>query len=297
MSGRIIEISSPACYVSVKRKQLIIEQEGDVIGQVPIEDMAALVIDHPQTVLTQKCSNQLLENNVVVISSDATHQPIAMLLPLVGHTLQTERFIAQANLSQPTKKSLWKQLIQSKIKFQGKVLESLTENDAGLKMLVKKVRSGDPANVEGQAARRYWSRLFGTDGTFRRDRDAEDQNRFLNYGYAVLRALCARSLCAAGLHPTLGLHHKNRYNAFCLADDLMEPFRPFVDLKVHQLVLELGVDHELNKETRALLLEMVYTPTTFESEEMPLINAIQRSAQSLAQVVMQERKALLLPSY
>lgn len=185
----------------------------------------------------------------MVVTSDARHQPTGMLLPLAANTLQTERFAAQAALNQPLRKQLWKQVVQAKIRWQAKVLHDITGSDALLTGLVRKVRSGDPENVEAQAARRYWSRLF-PEGGFKRDRDAVDQNRYLNYGYAILRALTARSLCAAGLHPSLGIHHSNRYNAYCLADDFMEPFRPFVDLRVYRLVGEHGNERSLDGELR-----------------------------------------------
>lgn len=295
MSKRIIEIGTEGCYLSYRYQQLIIERDKQQIGSVPIEDLSAVIIDHPQTLITQYCLSELVQANVMVISSNQSHHPIGLFMPLDSNTLQTERFAAQVELQKPVKKALWKQLIQAKIRFQGRVLQDLTGNDAGLSVLVKKVRSGDPANIEAQAARRYWSRLFKGEG-FKRDRDAPDQNRFLNYGYAILRALVSRSLCAAGLHPSLGIHHHNRYNAYCLSDDVMEPYRPYVDLHVWQLIQACDANAELDQELRRQLLELISYKVTVNEEQLTLQGAIQKSAQSLAQVMLGERKTLMLPT-
>ena len=230
----------------------------------------------------------------MVVTTDARHQPVGMLLPLSAHTLQTERFNAQSALSQPVRKQLWKQLIQAKIRWQAKILHDVTGSDTLLAGLVGKVRSGDPDNIEAQAARRYWSRLF-PQGTFKRDRDAADQNRYLNYGYAILRALTARSLCAAGMHPSLGIHHHNRYNAYCLADDFMEPYRPFVDIRVHRLTEEYGEDRELDQEIRLELLELVKQMVKVGDETITLQGALHKTAQSFSKIVLGEAKSLVLP--
>ena len=231
MSKRIIEIGTEGCYLHFKHKQLVIERNKETLGTISIEDMSALIIDHPQTLITQTCLGKLLDANVMVISSDEKHQPNGMFLPLQSNTLQAERFDKQINVKMPVKKNIWKQLIHCKVMMQARLLKDLTGKDMGLNILAKKVRSGDPDNIEAQAARRYWSQLFEQDN-FRRDRFAGDQNRYLNYSYAIVRALVARSLCATGLHPSIGIHHHNRYNAYCLADDVMEPFRPIADLHV-----------------------------------------------------------------
>lgn len=294
MTKRIIEIGSEGCYLHIQNKQLVIERERTPIGSTPVEDLSALIIDHPRTLITQACLRELVKANVMVITADERHQPVGLLLPLESNTLQAERFSAQAALSKPAKKALWKQIVVSKVRHQARVLKMFTGKDAGLTPLSKKVRSGDPDNIEAQAARRYWSRLF-PEGDFKRRREAEDQNRFLNYGYAVLRALVGRNLCAAGLHPSLGIHHHNRYNAYCLADDLMEPYRPFVDHRVKRVVERHGGEKEMDREIRKELLEIVGEPVTMESEQLTFQGAIQKSAQSLAKIVDGAEKTLLLP--
>jgi CRISPR-associated protein Cas1 len=291
---RIVEIGQEGCYLKLKHKQLQIVRDDDIVSSIPIEDMAALIIDHPQTIISQACLSALVESSVMVVSSDAKHQPIGLFLPLNSHTLQSERFDTQAALSQPARKQLWRQIIRSKIRLQARMLHDLTGNDAGLRILALKVRSGDPENIEAQAARRYWTRLFPEE-KFRRERTAEDQNRFLNYGYAILRALTARQLCATGLHPSLGIHHHNRYNAYCLADDLMEAYRPFVDLRVWEVVNHYGADAEMTQDLRAELLDFVQRPVLLDGEQLTLQGAVQKSSQSLAKAVQGEIKALVLP--
>ncbi len=296
MTKRIVEVATEGCYLRVRYDQLIIEQEGKEIGSIPIEDMSALVIDHPQTLITQVVLRELVKANVIVISSDEKHHPIGMFLPLDSHTTQTERFTAQLELGLPTKKNLWKQIVQSKVKGQARVLHDVTGNDAGISQLVKKVRSGDPDNIEAQAARRYWSRLFNTE-RFKRDRFAEDQNRYLNYGYAILRALVSRSLCAAGLHPSIGIHHRNRYNSYCLADDLMEPYRPLVDVNVWQIVEDHGHDSEMDREIRRKLIAIIKREVNMDEEKLTFQGAVQKSAQSLARIMQGQGKHLSLPEY
>ena len=293
---RIIEIGQEGAYLKLQHKQLIVQRDGEKVGSVPIEDMSALIIDHPQTVITQACLSELVGNNVMVISSDLKHQPIGLFLPLESNTLQSERFSAQASVAKPVCKRLWKQLIRCKVALQAKVLKDLTGNDAGLSVLSQKVRSGDPDNIEAQAARRYWSRLFPED-KFKRNREGEDQNRFLNYGYAVLRALVTRYLCAAGLHPSLGIHHRNRYNAYCLADDVMEPYRPFIDLKVWEVVEQFGAEAEMSQDLRAELLSFVTRPVNVGNEQFTMQGAIQKTAQTLAKVFLGSEDRLALPDF
>lgn len=296
MSKRIIEIGTEGCYLYFKHQQLIVEKEKEVIGSVPIEDMSALIIDHPQTLITQTCLGKLLDANVMVICSDEKHQPNGMFLPLQANTLQAERFGFQINASTPTKKNIWKQLVYCKVMMQAKLLNDLTDKDMGLKILAKKIRSGDPDNIEAQAARRYWSQLFEQDN-FKRDRFAEDQNRYLNYSYAIVRALVGRSLCATGLHPSIGVHHHNRYNAYCLADDIMEPYRPIADLHVWECVQEHGNNQEMDKEVRANLLKIIERRILIDNEMLTLQGAIQKTTQSLGKIFLGEEKLLALPDF
>jgi CRISPR-associated protein Cas1 len=199
---------------------------------IPFADIAVLVTSHPQISFTQAVLAGLAAAGGMFMVSNEKHLPAAMLLPLSTHSTQTERFARQAAVSQPTRKRAWQQIVQAKLRAQARLLEEATGGDQGLRLMAGKVRSGDPDNLEAQAARIYWPALFGKDasgGAFRRDPEGEGINVQLNYGYAVLRAIVARALCASGLHPSLGVHHHNRYDTFCLADDLMEPFRPLVD--------------------------------------------------------------------
>ncbi|HJT36296.1 MAG TPA: type II CRISPR-associated endonuclease Cas1, partial [Pirellulales bacterium] len=212
----------------------MITPDGGGECSVPLTEIAVLIAAHPQVTFTQAVLGGLAAAGGIFIVCDERWLPAGMLLPLRGHHLQARRFQAQAAVAAPVKKRLWQQIVRAKIETQAQALETLHGDSAGLRPLVPLVRSGDPENIEARAARIYWPLLFA-DESFRRQWEAGDQNRLLNYGYAVLRAIVARALCAAGLHPTLGLHHHNQYSAFCLADDLMEPFRPVVDIVVARL--------------------------------------------------------------
>lgn len=291
MSKRIIEIGN-AAFLRVHHQQLVIEKEKQVIASIPVEDMAALVLSDPQVVLTHAGLSFLLENQVAVISCDRRHQPVGLFLPLQGNSLQGERFACQWALSKPARKRIWKEVISAKLKIQAKVAKDLAGKE-NISPLISKIRSGDPNNIEAQAARRYWKLLFPE--AFKRDRYGDDQNRFLNYGYAIVRSLVARSICAAGLHPGIGIHHRNRYNDFPLADDLMEPFRPFVDLHVWQLVQDQGSDAEMTQDNRKRLIEVIKHTVSVQSERLTLQHAVQKAAQSLAQWMVTGEKQLLLP--
>ena len=292
---RIIEIGSPA-YLKTKDRQLVIERQGLPISKLAVEDIAALILDCPQALINQRTLSFLQENRVVVITCDTRHQPVGMLLPLQGHTLLAERQLAQSRFPRPKQKALWQQIIRSKLAQQAQLLEAEYGSCGGIRKLIPKVKSGDPDNIEAQAARRYWRRLFaGTERKFSRNRDAHDFNRFLNYGYAILRALTTRAICGSGLNPSLGLHHHNRYSDFCLADDLMEPFRPQVDKIVIELAKKLEPDHPLDPTVKAKLIGVTTQSITMASENMPLQHALTRSAQSLAAVIIGSGSELLLP--
>jgi CRISPR-associated protein Cas1 len=194
----------------------------------------------------------------------------------------------------PTRKRVWQQLVKAKVRAQGNLLRELHGDDRGLIALSKHVRSGDPDNIEGRASRRYWPALFA-DPSFRRNRDADDCNRHLNYGYAILRAIVARAICAAGLHPSLGLHHHNRYDTFSLASDLMEPFRPLVDRTVALHARQSDPCAPLDKEAKRALLAALTGRLVIGDEERPLFDTAARTASSLAQVYAGQRKRLLLP--
>lgn len=295
MGDRIIEVSSDGCLIRTTHHQLVIEQHGEVIGTVPIEDMAALSIDNPSAIITHAAIRELAKQGVILVSSDERHQPVGMLLPLHAHTTQTERFAAQANLRPTRHRAMWKTVVRAKIRAQARTLKQCTGSDGGLLALSNRVRSGDQGNLEAQAARRYWQRLF-TASDFRRDVDAEDQNRYLNYGYAILRSLVARTLCAAGLHPSIGIHHRNRYNPFCLADDIMEPYRPTIDRIAHRVVEEHGSGAEMTREIRRALLGVMESHHRMGERTLTLSHAVRESVNSLVTSIMENRNALAFPS-
>ena len=263
------------------------------VHTVPLEEIAVVVVSHPQVTYTHAVLAGLAAAGGMLIACDSKHLPAAMMLPLVTHSVQTERFAAQAKAPLPTCKRLWQQFVKAKLEAQAQLLEYRGGNDHGIRALIAEVRSGDPENVEARAARLYWRALFGDD--FRRDRDAEDLNRHLNYGYAVLRAITARAVCAAGLHPSLGIHHHNRYDAFCLADDVMEPFRPLVDRVVATLHDRHGSDLPLDRDTKRALLTSFLERYEFEEETRSLFDWVSQTASSLASVICEEAEKVYLP--
>jgi CRISP-associated protein Cas1 len=220
---------------------------------VPLEEIAVIVASHAQITYTNAVLAGIAAAGGIFIACNEKHMPLGMLLPLESHTTQTERFAKQAQMSEPLRKRLWQQIVQAKLRGQARLLEERTGRDWGLARLASEVRSGDPQNVEARAARIYWQALFGED-EFRRNPEGKGVNPPLNNGYAVLRAVVARALCASGLHPSLGIHHHNRYDAFCLADDLMEPFRPVVDRAVAKLRDARGPNAPLDKDSKSALL-------------------------------------------
>ncbi|MDX1968253.1 MAG: type II CRISPR-associated endonuclease Cas1 [Planctomycetaceae bacterium] len=292
MRNRIIEIAEAPARLRVERRQLVIES-GDSSARVPLDDLAVLVVAHPQVSYTQAVLTELVSVGGAFVTCDQARFPVGLMLPLDAHSIQCDRFRKQLDLALTRKKQTWKQIIQAKITMQGLLLEEAKGDDGGLPALLPLVRSGDPANVEARAARRYWQRLFGQD--FRRDRQAEDHNRLLNYGYSVLRAATARAIVAAGLHPSLGVHHHNRYNSFCLADDLMEPYRPIVDRAVVQLVEAADFVPVLDQLTRGKLLGALTQPLLCGGVQRTLFDALSRSAASLANIVTGEGQSLELP--
>lgn len=296
MPDRILDLSDAPCKVALRNDLLVLAPRGGTEVTVPVAELAAVVAAHPQISFSHPALAALATANVAVVVCNGKYLPAGMLLPLDANTLQTARFAKQAALGQPARKRLWRQLIRLKVQTQGAVLKALTGKDAGLKALAQTVKSGDPSNVEAQAAKKYWGRVFG-DPQFRRYREGEDQNRHLNYGYAILRGLTARAICASGLHPSLGLHHHNQYNAFCLADDLMEPWRPIVDLQVARWLSLPDHDPEdpLDQATRGWLLEQLLGRYLIDGEWRVLFDCLGRVAASLAQVCLGERRDLLLP--
>lgn len=243
-------------HISTRDLQLYVaERESGEVKTVPIEDIGFIVFEHPHITFTQSVMQLLAENNTAVIFCDQKHHPSSMLFHLDTHYIQTERFKHQIDASEPLKKQLWQQTIKQKILNQARVLETQGKNPEPLKHKASKVKSGDPTNEEAKAARIYWSGLFHDD--FRRERFGDAPNPALNYGYAILRAATARALAGSGLLSTLGIHHRNKYNSFCLADDIMEPYRPFVDALVLEMIAEGMNCQDLGKEEKARLLTIL----------------------------------------
>lgn len=296
MLKRTIEFSTPGTRLSVAHRQLVIERPDLPKATVPIEDLGVVIVDDARASYTQAVFLELLEAGATVLVTGRDHLPAGMMLPLGTHHVLTERHRAQVTVSAPTRKRVWQALIHAKIGQQSMVLAHFIGHDAGLGLLAKRVRSGDPDNLEAQAAQRYWPLLFGKE--FRRDRDAGGTNALLNYGYAVVRAAIARAIVGAGLIPSLGVFHKNRSNPFCLADDLLEPYRPFVDWRVRLLVDDNGgKSPELSERTtRAALLSLFNETVLVGARRNPLLVALQLSAASLARILTSDGKSLSLPA-
>lgn len=304
MIKRTLYFGNPA-YLRKQNEQLVITlpENGSELTEkersttIPIEDIGIVVLDHAQITISQSLISKLLENNVAFITCNQTHHPTGMLLNLDGNTLQAERFADQINASLPLKKQLWSQTVEQKIKNQAAVLKQFGTGDHEvLIQMAKNVRSGDPENFEGRAAAYYWKHVFGEESCFTRGREGDPPNHLLNYGYAILRATTARSLVGSGLMPTLGIHHRNKYNAYCLADDIMEPYRPIVDEVVCNILKQnSNIPDELNKELKAELLKIPAIDVIIDKEKSPLMVAMQRTTASLNKCFAGEYHRILYP--
>jgi len=264
--------------------------------RIPIEDIGLIVLDHSQISISHALLARLLENNAAVVTCDARHMPTGLLLNLDGNTLQRQRFEAQLSASEPLKKQIWQQTVRAKINNQASIIESISSEAVGLRRWANEVKSGDPENMEARAAAWYWPRVFKTIPGFIRNRSGLFPNSMLNYGYAILRAITARSLVGSGLLPVAGIFHRNQYNAYCLADDIMEPYRPYVDQLVSQLLNEGQEEEpELTPETKRKLLVLPATDVVIEGETSPLMIAMQRTTASLAKCFLGETRKVLYP--
>ncbi len=277
--------------LSSKNLQLVIKTEVRE-SNIPIEDIGFLVLDNPEIFLSIPAMNLLIDNNTSIIVCNSSHLPNGMFLNLNSHHIQQEIFKNQIDATQPLKKQLWQQTIVEKIKNQGLLLETITGNKNSFEFLASKVLSGDTTNMEGVAASQYWKSFF--DINFKRERFGDYPNNFLNYGYAILRAATARSLSGSGLLNTLGIHHKSKYNAFALADDIMEPFRPIVDEKVAEIIQKYD-EQELNTLIKSELLQILTRTVYFKDEKSPLMVALQKTASSLQQCYTGHRKKIKYP--
>ena len=279
--------------LSLKDNQLVItfKDNKDTVTR-PIEDIGFVIIENPQVSISVPLINELADNNVSVMFCDKKQMPRTMLMTLEGNTTQQESYKYQIEASAPTKKNVWKQLVESKIKNQALLLNSLGKNGDALKPYYLNVKSGDTDNREGAAAREYWSQIF--DEGFRREREGVPPNNLLNYGYTILRAAVARALVGSGLYPAFGVFHRNRYNAFPLADDVMEPYRPFVDEIVYHLYYD-GAVTELNNDSKGKLLRVLFADVKMGKVTRPLENALSLTTASLLKVFKGDTDKLSLP--
>lgn len=307
MIKRTLCFSNPA-YLSLTNSQLVIKmpevEKADLpetfkestVRTVPIEDIGVVVLDNRQITITQGAIEAMLENNCAIITCDGSHLPVGLMLPLCGNTTQSERFREQIDASLPLKKQLWQQTVQCKIHNQAAVLKQ-TRGAVVKNMLAweNDVRSGDADNLEGRAAAYYWKNMFPDVADFTRDRDGVAPNNLLNYGYAILRAVVARSLVASGLLPTLGIHHHNKYNAYCLADDIMEPYRPYIDLLVTSITAKFGYPEELTTELKRELLIIPVLDVVIGGQRSPLMTAVAQTTASLYKCFSGDARKIVYP--
>jgi CRISPR-associated protein Cas1 len=301
MIKRTLCIETP-CYLKCSNEQLVVSYkyikglEDRADRTVPIEDIGMLVLEHQQISITHFLLDKLVANNVALITCNDAHHPSGLFMPLESNTLQSERFRAQIDATEPLKKQLWQQTVKAKITNQAFVLKQWNINNKLLINLADDVKSGDAGNSEAVAAAYYWQHLFPEAWQFFRRRDGPPPNNLLNYGYAIVRACMARAIVGAGLLPTLGIFHRNRYNAYCLADDIMEPYRPFVDVIVRNIINETSNVSTLTPTFKNKLLMLPAIDVLLNDEKSPMMVAMQRTATSLAKCYSGEQRKILYPT-
>ncbi len=297
MIKRTLYFGNPA-YLKTKEEQLVFESpETGEAKTIPIEDIGVLIIDHQQITITQALLAKLLANNVAFITCDSSHHPTGLMLNLDGNTLQSAKFAAQIDATVPLKKQLWQQTISCKIINQAALLDIERIPTKNLRNWAAEVKSGDSDNHEAMAAAYYWKSIFPDFLAFKRDRFGLPPNNLLNYGYAILRAVVARSLVGSGLLPTLGIFHKNQYNAYCLADDIMEPYRPFVDKVVVNIVRMHGNYLELTPSMKKDLLNIPAIDVLINAEKSPLMVAVQKTTASLVKCFEGKVRKIVYPEF
>ncbi len=298
MIKRTLYFGNP-CLMKKKDMQAVIEfpeKEAKPTGSVPIEDIGLVVLDNQQIMISNALLMALTDNNAAVINCDSSHMPFGLMLPMYSHHAFTEKLGDQIEASVPLKKNLWQQTVIAKIENQEALLKLKGVKTDKMEFYLREVKSGDTTNVEGRAAAYYWDNLFG-DMSFIRHRYGEPPNNMLNYGYAILRAVIARSLIASGLFPTIGIHHRNKYNPYCLADDIMEPFRPYVDSLVLDIIENKGVPEELTPEIKKELLAIPVIDIIIEDKSSPLMVGAQRTTASLAACFEGSARKILYPEF
>lgn len=305
MIKRTLYFGSPA-YLSLSNCQLVITKpdDGDLPFEdikatrktIPVEDIGIVILDNRQITITEALMASLLDNNVALITCDEKSMPCGLMLPLYGNTIQSERFRHQIESSMPLKKQLWQQTIEHKVRNQAAVLKYVSGEDArNMLIWAGSVKSGDSENIEARAAAFYWKNIFPDIPYFVRDRNEMSPNNLLNYGYAILRAIVARSLVASGLLPTLGIHHHNRYDAYCLADDIMEPYRPYVDKVVVDIVRSGRNTSILSKELKTILLGIPVMDVNIDGKRSPLMVGVFTTTTSLQKCFMGESRKIIYP--
>lgn len=299
MIKRTLYFGNPA-YLSLKLEQLVVrmpdsQDNMETVRTIPIEDIGILILDHKQITITQGLIEKLLDNNCALITCSSNHLPVGLMLPLYGNTIQNERFRYQLDASLPLRKQLWQQTVQAKIANQAAVLKYATSSiHNNMQVWATDVRSGDSANMEARAAAYYWKTLFQDIDGFVRGRDEDEPNNLLNYGYAIVRAVIARALVSSGLLPTLGIHHHNRYNAYCLADDIMEPYRPYVDRTVFDICRK-GKPLKLTTELKRELLSIPTIDVIINDKRSPLMVAATTTTASLVKCFTGEMRKISYP--
>lgn len=295
MVKRTLHFSNPA-HLSVKNRQLIVELKNEerLTHTVPIEDIGVVILEHPQITITSVLMEELLAEKVALISCNSQYMPSGMFLPFEANTEQTARMRTQVESSLPLKKQLWQQTVRQKIQNQANLLRKAGLNDERLLNLREKVLSGDTTNCEGQAASYYWGQLYGS--RFMRSRERTSPNAQLNYGYAILRSVVARALTASGMHPSFGIFHRNKYNAFCLADDIMEPYRPFVDWIVLNLLQQSDTE-ELTRDQKIELLKLPQMDMLINDIKRPLFHAVSITTAGLYKCYNSESRKIPYPEF
>lgn len=298
MIKRTVAVTQPM-YLSTKDEQMVLRypEQKEVIT-VPIEDLGVLILENPQITISTGLMERIIQNQVAVLYCNSQHMPIGTIMPLSGHSEQSERWQCQLEASLPLKKNLWMQTVQAKIYNQAMHLKERGMPHENMLHWVKKVQSGDPKNHEAQAAVYYWKNIFPLENFYRQAK-GPSPNHLLNYGYAILRAITARALVASGMLPTLGIHHKSKYNAYCLADDIMEPYRPYVDFVVANLVdtWELEDLEELSPEIKKELLSIPALDVVIDDKRSPLLVAMTRTTSSLYACFRGDKKKIVYPIY
>ncbi len=297
MIGGIVEIAEPGRHLAVYRGFLKVSERDSELGRVPLDDVSALILSGPQITLSKQVMVELAERKSVIVTCGRNWHPISMTLPFAANFQSAGILKDQIEVSEPVRKRMWQKLVVAKIEHQATVLAYFRAGHpkiGELNLLARRVKSGDPENMEAQAARHYWRALMGDD--FRRDRFRNDANMYFNYGYTVLRAATARAVCAAGLHPALGLHHGSRVNDFALVDDLMEPYRPVVDMAVARLVFDCGdndPDEELTPERKRELVKILQQDMLSENGASPLANCLGTLARSVVESIAERAECLI----